>query len=231
MLPDRDWICLSYILVSSKANVKTLSEYLIQQLTILEHKLAKAAAYASTQEWFNYVKKCISKGGSKLFAYVSKEVQAFMSIDSHSLQCISYSPSKHLAAQTNEWQARWHPAAEPYLTTHINTLLVKLRSLALQCQKAVGQFNEINMCSSLAVYPKETKGIDMWTTTELRSLPKEGMELVASAIAYSFTKAVQPIQNLTNLQAMLGKPGGGSRTVSKTPMLYRMSLGGRNQVE
>ena len=71
----------------------------------------------------------------------------------------------------------------------------------------------------------------MWLPSELRSLPGFLKELIAKAISYSFKKAVQPIQNLTNLQAMLGKPGGGSRTISKTPVLYRMSLRGRHEVE
>ena len=161
-----------------------------------------------------------------MFAYVSKEVKAFMTIDNHSLQCISYSPTKHVAAQSTEWQARWHPATEPQLTNEINNLLVNLRSAALKCQEALRQYDEVSQCLSLAGYPKETKGIDMWTITELRTLPKEAKALIASAIAYSFKKAVEPFQNLTNLQAMLGKPGGEARTISKTPMLYRMSLRG-----
>lgn len=40
----------------------------------------------------------------------------------------------------------------------------------------------------------------------------------------------QPIQNLINLNAMLGKPSGGTRTVCKTPMLYRITLRSRNNV-
>lgn len=40
----------------------------------------------------------------------------------------------------------------------------------------------------------------------------------------------QPIQNLINLNAMLGKPSGGTGTVCKTPMLYRITLRSRNNV-
>ena len=166
-----------------------------------------------------------------MFAYVAKEVKAFMSIDNHSLQHISYSPTKHLAAQTAEGQARWHPASLPELTQAINVLLEKPRKVALSCQDSSRHFDDTSLIMSLAGYPKDTKGIDMWTATELRQLPREAKELIVVAIAYSLKKTVQPIQNLTNLQAMLGKPGGGSRTISKTPMLYRMSLRARNEVE
>ena len=38
------------------------------------------------------------------------------------------------------------------------------------------------------------------------------------------------MQNLINLNSMLGKPGGGSRTICKTPMLYRLSLRARGDV-
>ena len=41
---------------------------------------------------------------------------------------------------------------------------------------------------------------------------------------------MQPIQNMLNLHPLLGKPGGGSRKICKTPMLYRHTLRGREQV-
>ena len=41
---------------------------------------------------------------------------------------------------------------------------------------------------------------------------------------------MQPVQNLINLNAMLGKPQGGTRTICKTPMLYRIACRSRNEV-
>ena len=41
---------------------------------------------------------------------------------------------------------------------------------------------------------------------------------------------MQPLQNLINLNATLGKPSGGARTICKTPMLYRLSLRARVDV-
>ena len=43
-------------------------------------------------------------------------------------------------------------------------------------------------------------------------------------------KTAQQIQNLINLNAVLGKPAAGTRTICKTPMLYRMTLRGRSEV-
>lgn len=70
----------------------------------------------------------------------------------------------------------------------------------------------------------------MWTATELRALPEEAQELIIKAIKYTYKKISQPIQNLMNLNAMFGKPGGGTRTVVKTQMLYRISLRARTEV-
>ena len=55
-------------------------------------------------------------------------------------------------------------------------------------------------------------------------------QLIAEALGYSFKNVVQPIQNLPNLQTMLGKPGRGSRSISKTPVLYRLSIRERHEV-
>lgn len=231
MLPVRDWLILAHVLSGPKATIQLLKDELLDILSILEDKLSRAAAHAATQEWINYVKKCLAKGGSKMFAYISKEVKAYMSIDNHSLYCKSYSPDKHLAAQKDTWEARWHPAHLPELNNAINHLLVSMRKAALADHDTQKALDTTQLKAALCGYAKETKGIDMWLPSELRALPDFLKQLIASSISYSFKKAVQPIQNLTNLQAMLGKPGGGSRTISKTPVLYRMSLRGRHEVE
>ncbi len=43
--------------------------------------------------------------------------------------------------------------------------------------------------------------------------------------------SVAPHQHLLNLNPLLGKPGGGSRTVCKTPVLYRMECRADEEVE
>jgi len=53
---------------------------------------------------------------------------------------------------------------------------------------------------------------------------------MSDAIEKPLKKMAQPIQNLINLNAILGKPSGGTRTVCKTPMIYRITLRSRNTV-
>lgn len=79
-------------------------------------------------------------------------------------------------------------------------------------------------------YKKDTRGIDAWTSTAPKALPKEGKELMSNAMEKTLKKRAQPIQNLINLNAILGKPSGGTRTVCKTPMAYRITLRSRNEV-
>lgn len=121
-----------------------------------------------------------------MFAYVSKEVKAYMTIDNHSLHSQSYSPTKHIAEQTSAWQARWDPANHAELTNTINHMLLKLRRCGLLDQDTQKNFDATNLSSSLAGYTKETKGIDIWTPAELRQLPEYLQQLIAEAIGYSF---------------------------------------------
>lgn len=91
-------------------------------------------------------------------------------------------------------------------------------------------FDSHMLDSGAAHYPNDTKGSDKWTGIEVRSLPIESKIRISRAINSSHIKAVQPLQNLINLNAMLGKPGGGARTICKTPMLYRLPLRARGDV-
>jgi len=58
-----------------------------------------------------------------MVAYTSKGIEPCISIDNHSLQCLDYSPTKHLAAQSEAWHAMWHPANSPELADVVNELL------------------------------------------------------------------------------------------------------------
>ena len=72
------------------------------------------------------------------------------------------------------------------------------------------------------VIKKDSKGSDCWTCTELKALPKLVLKDLANVFSSCFNSAANPHQNLLSLNPCLGKPNGGVRTISKTPMLYRM---------
>ena len=56
----------------------------------------------------------------------------------------------------------------------------------------------------------------------LKKLPEYGISLLADSLNLSKKLRTQPHQNLLSLNACLGKPNGGIRTVTKTPLLYRI---------
>lgn len=142
----------------------------------------------------------------------------------------THNPDAHLLAQTRLWEPRWHPK-EHQLNDALNRLLLRIRSLArTAAAQADSYYNTEYLDNSVNAYKKETNGGDAWTNTDIKKAPTKVKERLATSIRYSTKKAVQPIQNMLNLHPLLGKPGGGSRTICKTPMLYRHTLRGREQV-
>ena len=90
-------------------------------------------------------------------------------------------------------------------------LRVQLRSilminLAKRDTETDNTFNIDKYDRGLKGYSGKARGIDVWTSTELAALPKEGKALMADAMEKPMKKMAQPIQNLINLNAMLGKP-------------------------
>ena len=67
------------------------------------------------------------------------------------------------------------------------------------------------------------KGVDGWSRDDIVGGPRVAVGGVADSINRSLANFSWPVQLLVNLQACLGKPSGGERTVSKTPFLYRMA--------
>lgn len=163
-----------------------------------------------------------------MFSYVSKENKAFLSIDNDHLHAQVHSPELHFEVQARDWEPRWH-VNDNELNKTLNKILKQLVETANSLADPV-LFHNMTLDKGADHYPKDTKGVDNWTATDSRSLPIEGKVRISKALNKSQIKVTQPIQNLINLNAMLGKPGGGARTVCKKPMLYRLSLRARGDV-
>ena len=63
----------------------------------------------------------------------------------------------------------------------------------------------------------------MWSALEVTLIPIMLLELLASALRSSFNACCAAYQMLCNLQGCLGKPGDGHRTITKSPILYRLT--------
>ena len=77
---------------------------------------------------------------------------------------------------------------------------------------------------AVKIYRKDTLGSDNWGRNELKDLPDIALQPIVGALDYSVKTIASPLQNLSNMNPCLGKPGGDCRTITKTPMLYRMLM-------
>ena len=93
-----------------------------------------------------------------------------------------------------------------------------------------GDFTLDTFCKASDKYRKDTKGSDVWTISEIKGLPSIAKGALADAIDLSVKSVALPHQSLVSLNALLGKPGGGIRTITKTPLTYRITNRGRTNV-
>ena len=82
--------------------------------------------------------------------------------------------------------------------------------------------NPQDLKDSIKSYPKETKGVDNFTKTDLKNLPDFSISELNDNLNLSRAKTALTYQSLLSLNPCLGKPNGTCRTICKTAMLYRM---------
>ena len=76
---------------------------------------------------------------------------------------------------------------------------------------------------TIKTYNKNSRGVDSWTCTELKQMPKCVLSMFLNVINLTYQNAANPHQSLISLNPLLGKPSGGTRTICLTPMLYRQT--------
>lgn len=74
----------------------------------------------------------------------------------------------------------------------------------------------------LASWGKTGLGLDHWDPRELKGLPKEGKQELVDMLSRIETLQVWPIQSMSAIIALLGKPQGGERPITLLVMLYRI---------
>ena len=171
--------------------------------------------------WISHVKSQLGKGGGSLFAYVSKQDKTHLNVNVSSLGGDDYSPDRFLDKQRAEWSGLWAP--DPTGNEHANVAVVMSLLQKYALEHPAQEFEPTHFRKSIKTYSKDTKGCDTWTAKILKSLPDAPLSEISDALSLSKKMVAQPHQNLMSLNACLGKPNNSIRTVSKTPMLYRMS--------
>ena len=85
----------------------------------------------------------------------------------------------------------------------------------------MNKFAADTLTSSAKGYKKVSKGSDHWLATELM-LATDIIAPIAHAIDFAVNQLAWPHQMLLNLNPELAKASGGTRTITKTPILYRL---------
>lgn len=228
-LEKEEWVMLHTMLELYRPKLALLYKELNTLLSKLFKKLMIHVGCESSRQWKVYVDECLKKGGGRMFHNIAIEDKAYLSVANEHLGTYRHSPKQHLEHQANTWSSRWHRASD-IINKGIKHMLRTIVNLAKRGTEIDNTFDTDKYDKGLKGYKKNTRGIDTWTSTELSSLPKEGKVLMADGMEKPLKKMAQPIQNLINLNAMLGKPSEATRTVCKTPMLYRITLRSRNNV-
>ena len=140
------------------------------------------------------------------------------------------SPIAFLASQCAKFGKYWSP---PGISDQDIKYIVDELAIFRE-EAAISDPNKFNLSpekfdTAVNTYNKHTVGSDNWGKVELVNIPP----IVKQPIVYSLNDALQrialPYQLMLNLNPCLGTPNGESRTITKTPFLYRMLMRANTQ--
>ena len=105
----------------------------------------------------------------------------------------------------------------------------QLRQLGFEYTKNYNYTAE-DFLEGLIGYSRESRGVDMWKSSEFKVLPVECIHLHAAAIQTSVRLLAWPVQINISLQALLGKVKG-VRTIALTSLVYSIWNRSQKQVK
>ena len=179
------------------------------------------------KSWQIHVHSQMAVGGGSLFQYISKWDKQFLSVNWSSNKGDNSSPSAFLNSQVTKWSKYWCSTKDEY-RQRVASELCDFREFALaQAATSTTSFEnfEGTLTNVQMKHNKNTLGSNNWNCSELRALPSEVIQKLCRVMFNSLEAVAIPHQNLLNLNASLGKPNKDTRTVVKTPMLYRLTVG------
>ena len=186
----------------------------------------KEQAKLSTKQFREHVRKELLGGGKSLFKFISKHDKQFLNVDVASLGPPGSSPQQCVEHTAQDYFKLWAPDEQTALSTKIS--FNQSHRLALETPDDYS-FTDKDLFLAAKHYKKRSKGIDHWDKNEILLAPPQILKSISEVLQESLSKVVQPIQNLLNLNPLLGKPKG-HRTICKTPMLYRFVCKSMQQI-
>ena len=179
----------------------------------------------SSKFWSDYVRRELAQQGGKLFKWISNEEKQFLSVNLSAMMPHSISLNKFVQDQANTWSKLWFPSERSSGSTAqaFTDLWHKAREIRNRENKPLKEyFDDKVFYDSITKYKKNSLGSDLWSAKgDLANLPFIALGEISDALKDQAKSCVVPHQLLLNFNAILGKKDG-CRTISKTPMLWRM---------
>ncbi len=139
--------------------------------------------------------------------------------------------NKFVMSQATEWSKYWCPSNVPKegVTRALHQLWHAARDIRnledafdIDYTKHKTYFDPKCFYQSVSSYKKTSLGSDMWQAkSDLANLPFVALGGITDDIDAQIKACTIPHQQLLNVNALLGKQEG-CRTISKTPMVWRM---------
>ena len=169
------------------------------------------------KEWRVFGKNQFEKIPSVFFATIAREHKEKTAVNPTATSC--FDPSEFLDAQSLSWAVWWDPIVD-HCDDHFTPKFHRLREY---CVKHVSPpvVNPDLQVSALGNYPSKAKGSDNLTAKEFACFPTVCRLAQCEAMQLAYNSFVVPHQLLLNLSSLIGKQGGGSRTIGLTPMWHR----------
>lgn len=133
--------------------------------------------------------------------------------------CVTSDPESVMRAKSEHWSGFW---SNPVFPDRLQSVIGHVWSECVESERPQPIDVEKFRAVALAYGSRKSRGSDHWSAKELAALPGELLGKICSLLDECVSSGVWPIQLLTNLMPILGKPSGGERCVAKTPVLYRL---------
>ena len=185
--------------------------------------LLPVVVYQKNKQFSEQLRIQLLKGGGTFHKYISRADKEFLTVDFSMVSEAQFgnSPEAFLDTQCEVFGKFWQPTMSENQKSILQQNLKDFRQYAKEHVDA-SEHTPANYKHAIHKYHKDSTGSDNWSNTMLRKMPDVVISSIADASASAYLNVALPHQSLVSLNPVLGKPGGGIRTICKTPMLYRM---------
>ena len=206
----------------------TIGDYMIDEALSISAHIEKVKCgivsdicVQSCAEFETIAVEQLSKGAGVIHKYTNRQNTSYMDINLFDRSVYSNTPAQAMESKRNLWGNKWSLNPSDKVVTACK--LFALCSLACDDDSNICNMSGQSLHDSAASYRNTSFGSDMWSAQEVAHVPILLLESLATALRTSFNSCCAAYQMLCNLQGCLGKPGDGHRTITKSPILYRLT--------